>query len=152
ALGCIIQGLSAQSLGETVYKKRCAPCHEQTNPRIPPRDSLQKMPASRILSTLDFGAMMTIAYPMRRDEREAVAAYLGTAGAAPGPPAAAFCSDRRVTLSNPSKFAWNGWSPAAGNARFQSSDAAGLTIGQVRLLKLKWAFGFDGDVTAFSQP
>jgi polyvinyl alcohol dehydrogenase (cytochrome) len=113
---------------------------------------LQKMPASRILRTLDFGAMMTIAYPMRREEREAVAAYLGTAGAAPGPPAAAFCSDRSVTLANPSKFAWNGWSPAASNARFQSSDAAGLTIGQVGRLKLKWAFGFDGDVTAFSQP
>ena len=28
----------------------------------------------------------------------------------------------------------------------------GLNIDQVRGLKLKWAFGFDGDVTAFSQP
>src|SRR5437899_31599 len=94
--------------GEAVYQKRCAACHNQTNPRIPPRESLERMPAALILRTLDLGAMMTIAYPMRREEREAVAHYLGTAGPPPGPPAAAFCGDRSVALANSSKFAWNG--------------------------------------------
>ena len=42
--------------------------------------------------------------------------------------------------------------PAQKNARFQSSAAAGLSTDQVRGLKLKWAFGFDGDVTAFAPP
>src|SRR6185295_12467592 len=37
-------------------------------------------------------------------------------------------------------------------SRFQSADAARLSLGQVGRLKLKWAFGFDGDVTAFAQP
>ena len=96
--------------------------------------------------------MMTVAYPLSRDEREAVAAYLGKAGPEPGPPASAFCSDRSVKISNSPKFAWNGWSPASNNARFQSADAAGLTISQVGHLKLKWAFGFDGDITAWAQP
>ena len=64
------------ALGESVYKQRCAGCHDQVNPRIPPRSALSQMPATRILRTLDFGAMMTIAYPMSRNEREAVAAYL----------------------------------------------------------------------------
>ena len=50
------------------------------------------------------------------------------------------------------KFVWNGWSPGAVNARFQPGDVAGLSIDQVRGLKLKWAFGFDGDVTAFAPP
>jgi polyvinyl alcohol dehydrogenase (cytochrome) len=152
AMACIIQSLSAQSLGETVYKMRCAACHEQTNPRIPHRDTLKKMPASRILRSLDFGAMMSVAYPLRRAEREAVAAYLGTAGPDSAPPPTAFCRDRTVTLANTPKSAWNGWSPAATNARFQSGDAAGLTISQVRRLTVKWAFGFEGDVTAFAQP
>ena len=49
--------------GEEVYTKRCSVCHDQANPRIPPRDSLKKIPASRILKVLDFGAMMQIAYP-----------------------------------------------------------------------------------------
>ena len=40
--------------------------------RAPSRDSLQKMPAVRILRTLDFGLMMGIAYPIKREEREAV--------------------------------------------------------------------------------
>ena len=38
------------------------------------------------------------------------------------------------------------------NARFQTGAAAGLSVDQVRGLKLRWAFGFDGDVTAFAAP
>ena len=144
--------IAAPPSGEAVYKTRCAGCHDQTSPRIPPRDALRQMPASRILRALDFGAMMTVAYPLARDEREAVAAYLGIAGAAPGPPTSAFCSDRSIKLDDPPKATWNGWSPGSGNARFQSGEAAGLSIDQVGRLKLKWAFGFDGDVTAFAQP
>src|SRR5690348_12106446 len=70
--------LLAAPSGEAVYMARCAACHDQTNPRIPPRAALQKMSAARILRTLDFGAMMTVAYPMSRADREAVAAYIGT--------------------------------------------------------------------------
>jgi polyvinyl alcohol dehydrogenase (cytochrome) len=137
--------------GEAVYGKRCAVCHEQINPRIPSRATLKTMTAGRILRSLDFGAMMSIAYPLSRGEREAVATYLGTAGkeAPPGP--AAFCSDRKVKVTDRSEFNWNGWSPGA-NTRYQPAAAAALTIDQVQRLKLKWAFGFEGDVTAFAQP
>ncbi len=38
------------------------------------------------------------------------------------------------------------------NTRYQPASAARLGIDQVRNLKLKWAFGFDGDLTSFSQP
>src|SRR5579871_4118223 len=71
---------AAGATGEEVYAKRCASCHDQTNSRIPSRDSLQKMPAARILKVLDFGVMMQIAYPLNREEREAVAKFLGTEG------------------------------------------------------------------------
>lgn len=152
AIAFIIQSLSAQSLGETVYKKRCAACHEQTNPRIPPRQALQQMPSSRILRALDAGAMMAIAFTMHRDERIAVASYLGTNAPVAAPVAAAFCDDRNVKLATAPKSSWDGWSPGFGNARFQSADAAGLSLDQVRHLKLKWAFGFDGDVIAFAPP
>jgi len=110
------------------------------------------MTASRILRSLDFVAMMSVAYPMNREEREAVAGYLGTAGKEAPPPPEAFCSDRKVRVSDRSEFAWNGWSPGLANMRYQAADAAGLTIDQVRRLKLKWAFGFEGDLTAFAQP
>jgi mono/diheme cytochrome c family protein len=66
--------------GVTLYKQHCAACHDQISPRIPPRSALQKLSASRILRTLDFGVMMSIAYPLRRQEREAIATFLGTPG------------------------------------------------------------------------
>lgn len=110
------------------------------------------MPSARILRALDSGAMMAIAFTISREDRKAVAAYLGTNAAPSGPPESAFCADRSVTLAAEPRAAWNGWSAGANNARFQSAEQAGLTIDQVSRLKLKWAFGFDGDVTAFAPP
>ena len=144
--------LFAASSGEAVYQAYCARCHEQINDRIPPRQSLEKMPSTRILRALDAGAMMAVAFTISREDRIAVAAYLGTNEAVGGPPPAAFCADRSVKLSAKPKTSWNGWSPGQDNARFQPDDAARLSTSQVRGLKLKWAFGFDGDATAFAPP
>jgi polyvinyl alcohol dehydrogenase (cytochrome) len=138
--------------GEALYRKYCAACHDQPSPRIPPRAALENLYAARILRVMNSGAMMTIAYALKRDEREAVAAYLGKPGAEPGPPPAAFCQDRAVKVDSSSKLSWNGWSPTVANARFQPATAAGLSIDQVKRLKLKWAFAFEGDITAYAQP
>ncbi len=143
---------AAGTSGEAVYQKRCAGCHEQVNPRVPHREALQKMPATRILRALNVGAMMGVALTMSSDDRAAVASYLGTATNLGGPAESAFCKDRGVKLAANPKATWNGWSPDTSNARFQSASVAGLSIDQVRGLKLKWAFGFDGDVTAFAPP
>jgi hypothetical protein len=59
---------------------------------------------------------------------------------------------RSANLAVAPKSTWNGWSPGSNNARFQPADAAGLSIDQVRGLKLKWAFGFEDDVTAYAPP
>ena len=112
--------------GEAVYKKRCATCHDTAGDRIPTRATLSQMRASRILRTLDSGAMMTVAYPMGRQERESVARYLGLAGAEPPPPASAFCKDRRVDLGPLSQRGWNGWSPKSDNARFVPAENSSL--------------------------
>ena len=145
---------SGQSVsGETVYQRRCAACHEKpADGRTPSVDTLKAMTSSRILRTLNFGAMMTIAYQLRNDEREAVATFLGKPGGDAPPAASAFCRDRLVSVSAGSAPAWNGWSPTRDNARFASAALAGLTAAQVPQLTLKWAFGFDGDISAFSQP
>jgi polyvinyl alcohol dehydrogenase (cytochrome) len=144
---------SAQTpTGEAIYQKRCAACHDQINPRIPAREALQKMPATRIVRALDTGAMMAIGFTMHRDERLAVASYLGTKDDVPGPAPSAYCQDRSIRLAANPAATWNGWSPGPDNARFQRREVAGLDIDQVRGLKLKWAFGFDGDVAAFAPP
>src|ERR1700726_2653637 len=151
-----IPGASAQTPGAVsgadVYQKRCAACHDQPGNRAPSRDSLQKMPAVRILRTLDFGLMMGIAYPIKREEREAVANYLGTPGGEPPPPASSFCAAGIRSMSGSVKDTWAGWSPSALNTRYQTAEQAGLTMKQVRHLKLKWALGFPGDITAFAAP
>ncbi len=138
--------------GADVYQKRCAACHDQGVSRAPSKDDLQKLSATRILRTLDFGLMMAVAYPINRAEREAVANYLGTKVEEAALPASAFCSANVFILSGSANNSWAGWSPTASNARYQTGERAGLAPGQVRRLKLKWAIGFPGDVTAFAAP
>ncbi len=144
--------LWAAPSGEAVYQKRCAACHDQTNERTPHRDVLRTLPSTRILRALDSGAMMAVAFTMSREDRIAVASFLGTTVPESGPPSSAFCADRSVKLAATPKTSWNGWSPGANNTRFQAAEMARLTIDQMRGLKLKWAFGFDGDVAAFAPP
>ena len=150
----VLAGLSVQPAvsGEEVYNSRCASCHDQVSARIPSREALQKMSASRILRTLDFGLMMSIAYPMRREDREAVANFLGTPGDEAATPASAFCPADRPILSNSAGGSWNGWGPSLSNTRYQTAEGAGLTSEGIRRLKLKWALAFPGDVTAFAAP
>jgi polyvinyl alcohol dehydrogenase (cytochrome) len=153
ALCAVVPSAAAQTpSGAAVYKTHCAACHDSISPRVPARDALRQMPAARIMRSLDGGTMMTIAFTMSREERLAVASYLGTPGAVSGPPASAFCADRTIRLAARPSVTWNGWSPGTGNARFQTREAAGLDASQVSRLTLRWAFGFDGDVSAFSQP
>jgi polyvinyl alcohol dehydrogenase (cytochrome) len=138
--------------GEALYKARCAACHDNADARTPSRQTLQNMTPSRILRTLDFGAMMTIAYTLNREERQAVANFLGKPGEEPRPRQGAYCKDRSVRLGDLAKDAWNGWSPSRDNARFVPPELAKLTAAQVPALKLKWAFGFGGDISAMAQP
>jgi polyvinyl alcohol dehydrogenase (cytochrome) len=147
-----VPALTAAVSGETVYQKRCAMCHDSANARVPARDTLKKFPAARILRTLDFGVMMNVASPMTREEREAVASFLGTPGRDATPTSKDYCADRNLNLTSIPKGSWNGWSPSPENTRYQPREAAGLTLDQVRRLKLKWAYGFEGDVNVIGAP
>ena len=144
--------IAAPISGEAVYQKRCAACHDSTSLRVPPRDVLEKLPVSRIVRALDFGVMMNVASPMTRDEREAVATFLGAAGGDAAPSPKNYCADRNVNFTSIPKGAWNGWSPTTENTRYQTREAAGLTAEQVPRLKLKWTYGFEGDVNAIGAP
>jgi len=139
--------------GAAIYNLRCASCHDRSDGRTPSRDTLRGLTAQRILRTLDFGSMMTIAYALRRSEREAVANHLGRRESEPGPRPEAFCANRTVAISAAAGTpVWNGWSPAPDNARHAGAGVARLTAAQVPSLRLAWAFGFEGDTSAFGQP
>jgi polyvinyl alcohol dehydrogenase (cytochrome) len=151
-LGCTVSVAAQPVSGEAIYQRRCASCHDNADGRTPPKQALQNMTPSRILRTLDFGAMMTIAYTLDREEREAVSRFLGKPGPEPVPPPLAYCADRTVRLPAALGAAWNGWSATSNNARFVPAELAGLTANDVPRLTLKWAFGFEGDISAFGQP
>ena len=141
--------------GEAVYREYCASCHDHPGPRVPPRVALQALSSARILRTLDAGVMMQIAYGLQRSQRESVAKYLGKAIDDTVPPSTAFCSDRKLSLGSSGdsgRSGWIGWSPSASNDRFQPTEAASLSVEQVRNLKLKWAFGFAGDIMVYAAP
>jgi hypothetical protein len=84
---------------------------------------LKKMTVARILRALDFGLMMNIAYPMRRDEREAVATFLGTNDSETGTPPTAFCHAHQPMPSASPEHGWNRCSltPAKLQSKFPPS-------------------------------
>src|SRR5215472_11236259 len=79
-----------------LYKQHCAACHDQVSPRIPSRSAIQKMSVRRILRTMAFGLMMSIAYPLHREEREAIASFLGTGTDDAPYSLSAFCLERSL--------------------------------------------------------
>ena len=94
--------------GEAVYQKRCASCHDSAGQGIPPRDALKQLSVARIMRTLDFGVMINIAYVLNREEREAVAGFLGVNRPDTPIPAQAYCSDRSVNIGTSPTQIWNG--------------------------------------------
>ncbi len=94
--------------------------------------------------------MINIAYVLNREEREAVANYLGVQRPDTPVPAKAYCSDRAVAIGASPTPTWNGWGPDPSNTRY--TTASGISLNQVSKLKLKWAYAFEGDVSAFGAP
>jgi len=76
-------------------------------------------------------------------------------GTAPTPPPElpdSSCHDDGPKLTDASLPRWNSWGVDLHQHRFQPADQARLAAEDVPRLKLKWAFGFPGDVRASAQP
>jgi polyvinyl alcohol dehydrogenase (cytochrome) len=138
----------AQTGGE-LFEKNCAGCHKAGSPtRAPLPESLRKLSRQAILETLTTGKMIAQAASLSMTERSSIAVYLakdqnvevsgGKCESAAGP-----LQDVR---------GWQGWSPDITNSRFQSGAGAGVDADKVKGLKLKWAFGYPGALTAYGQP
>ena len=102
--------------------------------------------------------MLSMASRVLGAERRAIAQYvtgksLSARDLVMTPPPPAMCAARRG-LHQPARRRtdWNGWGGNTSNTRFQIAPAAGLTAAQVPRLKVKWAFGFPGDLDANAQP
>jgi polyvinyl alcohol dehydrogenase (cytochrome) len=143
--------------GPTLYKQLCASCHDTGAGRAPTRDVLQAMTPERVLTAMESGPMLSMASGRTGVERRAIAEFVTgktlSAAFSTTPSPQAMCRPASGELASPLTGArWNGWGANTQNTRYQDGPMAGLAAGDVPNLKLKWAFGFPGELSADGQP
>jgi len=143
--------------GPTMYKQLCASCHDTGAGRAPTRDVLQAMTPERVLTAMESGPMLSMASGRTGVERRAIAEFATgkkfSEAFSTKPSPQAMCRAVAGEFANPlTGPAWNGWGANTQNTRFQDGKMAGLAAGDVPKLKLKWAFGFPGELSADGQP
>ncbi|HWF07180.1 MAG TPA: cytochrome c, partial [Bryobacteraceae bacterium] len=143
--------------GESMYKASCAQCHDAGVGRAPQRDALRLMSPERVLAAMETGPMVTMGMRWPAEGRRAIAEFVTgkTFGSALNtePSPHAMCSPGAKSDFNPAAGpAWTGWGVNTSNTRFQAAAMAGLTAAQVPRLKLKWSFGFPGELNANAHP
>lgn len=140
--------------GATLYKQICSSCHDDGAGRAPSRGVLRGMTAEHVLAALEFGAMLPMTVRRTAAERRAIAEFVTgkrLAEELPTRPAkAAMCVEASTHVRWADQRGWNGWGVTLANSRFQREP--GFPASQIPRLKLKWAFGFPGDVSANAQP
>jgi polyvinyl alcohol dehydrogenase (cytochrome) len=144
--------------GNALFQRTCAQCHMGGVNRAPDLDVLRAMSADRVLAAMETGPMISMATGRSAAERRAIAeAATGkklrnSLDVTPLPKA--MCAEAAASAAfNPASGpSWGGWGGAStSNARFQTASAAGLTTEDIPKLKLKWAFGFPGDLQSNAQ-
>ena len=160
AIACVVLLLSSAGLlsaedGPTLYKQLCASCHDTGIERAPNREALRAMSPERVLSALERGVMLSMAAGRTGPERRAIAEFVTGKSFAQSlsttPSPQTMCRATEGAFANPlAGPLWNGWGVNTANTRYQDGAMAGFTAADVPRLKLKWAFGFPGDVAAHS--
>jgi polyvinyl alcohol dehydrogenase (cytochrome) len=140
--------------GTTLFRERCAACHDSGASRAPRTEALRQLSPDAVYNALTVGKMAALGSTLSAPEIRAIAASLtGKPFGGAALPKSAYCTDAAPPLRNPlSGGYWNGWGIDLENHRSQPGDRAGLSAADVPRLKLKWAFAFPGATRAFSQP
>ena len=144
--------------GFGLFQQHCMSCHG--NPavsRAPSPATIRAMSPERIYGALTDGVMRGQGATLSDDQRKMIATFmagrplgsleLGGADQMPNR-----CADNPPLARDAARPAWNCWGVNISNSRFQAAAAAGLTPESVSRLKLKWAFGYPGGLSAYGQP
>jgi polyvinyl alcohol dehydrogenase (cytochrome) len=143
--------------GGALYRRDCATCHDMGVDRAPSRETLQTMTAERVLAAMESGPMISMASRDSGADRRAIAQFvtgktLSTRDTSMTPAQSAMCTSAGNFGSRPTDAKWTGWGNGTDNMRHQGAAHAGVTTTNVGRLKVKWAFGFPGDLDANAQP
>ena len=141
--------------GAALYTQHCASCHEGGQvARAPARDVIAALTPDRIVVALESGAMRVQGETLTADQRRAIATHLSAARPAPSTAGAqAPVAGPRCEAAGPLRMSaadWRAWGVTPANDRFQRQP--GFSSAQAPSLKLKWAFGFDGENAAAANP
>ncbi len=143
--------------GNALVQRTCTQCHMGGVNRAPDMDALRAMTADRVLAAMETGPMISMVTGRSAAERRAIAETItgkklrNTLELTPLPKAMCSTADRGKPF-NATAVSWNGWGGAStSNTRFTDARSAGLTAADIPKLRLKWAFGFPGDLQSNAQ-
>ena len=142
--------------GFAVFQTRCMSCHGNPNvPRAPQPAAIRQMSPERIYGALTNGPMKAQGAALSEDQRKMVAIFMsgrpfGTLQQGDASQMPNRCPSNPPMAAPDAARDWNGWGGNPSNDRFKT--ASGLKAADVPRLKLKWAFGYPGGLSAFGQP
>src|SRR4051812_10577515 len=136
----------ADDVAASMFRGRCAGCHEPAVGRAPTKEQLGQRTPESIVSALTTGPMRSFASGLSPDMVRSVAVYLaGKPLAVSGPAPGAQPPDNKCTTNPPIRAAatdWNGYGKTPASSRFQQNTS--ITSKNVERLKVKWAFSVAG--------
>ena len=144
--------------GFATFQAKCLVCHGNPNVEGAPSPStLRQFTPEKIYEALTTGQMKVQGQDLSDEQKKRVAEsiagrLLGTASQGDAAKMPNQCASNPAMTDPSAGPEWNGWGVDETNSRFQPASAAGLTPEQIPHLKLRWAFGFPGAISSYSEP
>lgn len=142
--------LPLEYLGERLFDRHCASCHDNPAMHAPTREALSGFSKESIMIALEFGRMQPMAAQLRQQERFLIATYL--AGSAPNTDD--WIEQNQCAKANPGtgkEYVAN-WGLGSHNRRYVSAADAGVNRDNVGSLQLMWSLAFPRVTDMRSQP
>ena len=136
-------------VGEKLFDRDCASCHDNPAMHAPTREALTGFSKETVMVALEFGKMQPMASHLSKQEKGLIALYL--AGQAP---AEEWIEDFRCenpSLDKGTVYAGN-WGMGTHNRRHVPANLAGINRANVASLELAWSLAFPKVSDMRSQP
>jgi polyvinyl alcohol dehydrogenase (cytochrome) len=137
-------------VGEKIFDRHCASCHDNPAMHAPTREALAGFSKETIMVALEFGKMQPMAAHLSKQERGLIAIYLAGAGGDHG----AWVEEHGCTApsSGEDTHFVADWGLGPHNRRFVPAERAGIDAGNVGTLELAWSLAFPKVTDMRSQP
>lgn len=136
-------------LGEKLFDKHCASCHDNPAMHAPSREALSGFSKETVMVALEFGKMQPMAAHLSKQERGLIAIYL--AGSAPADEWIAEHQCTGPAGEDSTEYVAN-WGVGNHNRRFVPAELTGINRGNASQLELAWSLAFPKVTDMRSQP